>query len=236
MTSILAIETSTSACSVALQVVNRIFTRSSDKPRSHSKLLMTMVQEVLVEANLQPNQLDAIGITVGPGSFTGLRIGFATVQGLAYANDIPVVPLSTLKVMVATYLRRHCISADLTAGSEIIALLDARMSEYNMGRYAIGKTGEPVTVDDDQLLSAEQTLSRVSSINPLVIIGEADHLVEANPELANSYRSIYPMAEDILPLAQAEFNCGNTLPVTEVDLIYLRGAEAWQKRKRLREV
>ena len=236
MTSILAIETSTTACSVALKVAHRTFSRSSETPRSHSKLLLTMVQEVLREADLQPNQLDAIGITVGPGSFTGLRIGFATVQGLAYANDIPIVPLSTLKVMVATYLRRHCADADLTAGSEIIALLDARMSEYNMGRYAIGKTGEPVTVDDDQLLSAEETLSRVSSINPLVIIGEADHLVEENAELAEIYRPLYPLAEDILPLAQAEFNCGNTLPVTEVDLIYLRGAEAWQKRKRLREV
>jgi len=236
MTSILAIETSTTACSVALQVANRTFARCSDKPRSHSKLLMSMVREVLVEADLQPNQLDAIGITVGPGSFTGLRIGFATVQGLAYANDIPVVPLSTLKVMVATYLRRYCSDADLTAGSEIIALLDARMSEYCMGHYAIGESGELVVVEDDQLLSTEGALSRLSSINPTAIIGEANDLVEANPELANSYRSLHPMAEDILPLAQAEFDSGKALAVTEVDLVYLRGAEAWQKRKRLREV
>ena len=236
MTSILAIETSTSACSEALQVANRTFERCSDKPRSHSKLLMSMVREVLVEADLQANQLDAIGITVGPGSFTGLRIGFATVQGLAYANDIPVVPLSTLKVMVATYLRTHCSSADLKGGSEIIALLDARMSEYSIGRYAIDEAGELVTLDNDQLLKLDQALLYIDAARPLAIIGEADHLVEANPELANCYRSVYPMAEDILPLAQAEFDSGKALAVTEVDLIYLRGAEAWQKRKRLREV
>ena len=235
MTSILAVETSTIACSVALKVANRTFARSSDEPRSHSKLLMTMVQDILTEADVQPKQLDAIGVTVGPGSFTGLRIGFATVQGLAYANDIPVVPLSTLKVMVATYLSKHCSGDDLPAGAEIIAILDARMSEYNMGRYRLGKDGDILHIEDDQLLDVEQVLSRIDTASPALIVGEADLLVESRPELAVKFRPLYPLAEAILPLAQAEIIKGNTLPVTEVDLVYLRGAEAWQKRKRLRE-
>lgn len=236
MTSILAIETSTVTCSVALQLGSQTIAKCSHEPRSHSKLLMTMVQDILSEANLTPSQLDAIGVTVGPGSFTGLRIGFATVQGLAYANDIPVVPISSLQAMVATYLRKYCHHPMPTVGQEIIAVLDARMSEYSIGRYGLNDYGEVVTLEKDQLVSAEQALSLASSGSALAIIGEADQLVEASPELAAIYKQIYPQAEDILPIAQTEFDKRNAVPVTEVELVYLRGAEAWQKRKRLREV
>ena len=235
MTSLLAVETSTTACSVALQVANRTFARSSNKPRSHSKLLMAMVQDILKEADLQPHQLDALAVTVGPGSFTGLRIGFATVQGLAYAHDIPVVPLSTLKVMAATYLSQHPSDIKLTADTEIIAVLDARMSEFSLGRYGLSKDSEIVLIEGDQLLNAEQALSRIHTLKPTALVGEADLLVDTNPELAAIYTPLYPLAEAILPLAQAQVEKGNALPVTEVDLVYLRGAEAWQKRKRLRE-
>ena len=236
MTSILAIETSTVTCSVALQLGSQTIAKCAHEPRSHSKLLMTMVQDILSEASLKPSQLDAIGVTVGPGSFTGLRIGFATVQGLAYANDIPVVPISSLQVMVATYLRKYCCDLTSAVGREIVAVLDARMSEYSMGRYGLNDHGEVTTLENDQLVSAEQALLLTSIGSPLAIIGEADQLVATSPELAAIYKQVYPQAEDVLPIAQAEFERGNAVPVAEVELVYLRSTEAWQKRKRLREV
>ena len=235
MTTILAVDTSTVACSVALQVGSHSIAKYSNEPRSHSRLVMTMVQDILSEAGLKLNQLEAIGVTIGPGSFTGLRIGFATVQGLAYGAGVPVVPVSTLRLMVATYLRKYCSNPTLAKGREIIAVLDARMSEYSVGRYGLNGDGEVVVLQNDQLVSAEQALSLAASGDPLAIIGEADQLVETRPELAALYKQVYPQAEDILPIAQTEYKQGNAVPVTEVDLVYLRGAEAWQKRKRLRE-
>lgn len=235
MTSILAIETSTVTCSVALQLGSQTIAKCAHEPRSHSKLLMTMVQDILHEASLSTSQLDAIGVTVGPGSFTGLRIGFATVQGLAYANDIPVVPISSLQVMVATYLRKHCSNPGLARCREIVAVLDARMSEYSIGRYGLNEDNEVIRLEGDQLVGIEQALSLTCAGSPLAVIGEADQLVEARPELAELYKQVYPEAEDILPIAQTDYRQGKAVPVTEVDLLYLRGSEAWQKRKRLRE-
>ena len=132
MTTILAVDTSTEACSVALQIGDKTIAKFADEPRSHSRLLMPMVQQVLAEAEIKVNQLDAIGVSIGPGSFTGLRIGFAAVQGMAYGADIPVAPVSTLELMAATYVRQESAQA-----GEIMALLDARMSEFNLGRYQL---------------------------------------------------------------------------------------------------
>ena len=84
MTSILAVETSTAACSVALSMGDARYTRYSEEPRSHTRLIMSMIDEVLAEADLKVGALDSLAVTVGPGSFTGLRIGFSTVQGLAF--------------------------------------------------------------------------------------------------------------------------------------------------------
>jgi len=233
MTSILAIDTSTAACSLALQYRGRITSKSSAEPRSHSQLLMTMVHEVLQESACSLSKLDAIGVTVGPGSFTGLRIGFATVQGLAYATDIPVVPVSTLQVMVATFLRTGD-TQHITEGAEVIALLDARMSEYSLGRYTLGNQAEIKPLAEDQLMTQQQVLAAISAANPQALIGEAQQLVADQPSLATLYQPIFPQAEDILPIAQTIFHQGGAVPVDSVDLVYLRGAEAWQKRKRLR--
>ena len=128
MTSFLTIETSTPACSVALQVGSAVTYRYSQEPRSHTKLVMGMVSELLSQAGITVADLDAIGVTVGPGSFTGLRIGFATAQGLAFAADLPVVAVSTLETMVATFLRSQAKQNNYRDKS-IVAMLDARMGE-----------------------------------------------------------------------------------------------------------
>jgi len=235
MTTILAVDTSTEACSVALRVGSRTIARYTSEPRSHSRLVMPMVQAILSEAQLKVQQLDAIGVTIGPGSFTGLRIGFAAVQGLAYGIDVPVVPVSTLKLMAATYLRLHCPPSENLENREIIALLDARMSEYNLGHYAVGK-GSIVALKSDQLVSAEQALSALASGSPATVVGEAQKLIETDATLADKFIQLYPQAEDILPIAQAEYTQGRGISVNDIDLTYLRGADAWQKRKRLRKV
>ena len=229
MTTILAVDTSTEACSVALQIGNETIAKFADEPRSHSRLLMPMVQQVLAEAQIKVNQLDAIGVSIGPGSFTGLRIGFAAVQGMAYGADIPITPVSTLELMVATFRRQKN-----PAVGEIMALLDARMSEFNLGRYQLNDNHQIVALQVDQLASTEQTLELIQANNPGAIIGDAGNLFESAPQLADQFTQIYPNAIDILPMAMQQFDQGLAVNIESIDLVYLRGTEAWQKRKRLR--
>jgi tRNA threonylcarbamoyladenosine biosynthesis protein TsaB len=229
MTTILAVDTSTEACSVALQIGNETIAKFADEPRSHSRLLMPMVQQVLAEAQIKVNQLDAIGVSIGPGSFTGLRIGFAAVQGMAYGADIPVVPISTLKLMVATFRRQKN-----PAVGEIMALLDARMSEFNLGRYKLEDNHQIVALEDDRLVSAEQVIALIEANNQNAIIGDSGNLFETAPQLADQFTQIYPNAIDILPMTLQQFNQGLAVNIESIDLVYLRGTEAWQKRKRLR--
>jgi tRNA threonylcarbamoyladenosine biosynthesis protein TsaB len=231
MNTLLAVDTSTEACSVALQVGDKTIAKFADEPRSHSRLLMHMVQQVLAEADIKVNQLDAIGVSIGPGSFTGLRIGFAAVQGMAYGADIPVVPVSTLALMVATYGRQES-----TQAGEIIALLDARMSEFNIGRYQLGDNNQILALEVDQLVSVENALKLIEANNPSAIIGDAGSLFESAPQFSGLFTQIYPNALDILPMARQQFAQGLAVNIESVDLVYLRGTEAWQKRKRLRTI
>ena len=229
MTTILAVDTSTEACSVALQIGDKTIAKFADEPRSHSRLLMPMVQEVLAEADIRVNQLDAIGVSIGPGSFTGLRIGFAAVQGMAYGADIPVVPVSTLKLITATYTRQENPKA-----GEIIALLDARMSEFNLGRYRVDDNHQIMALEADRLLSSDQVIELIAANQGISVIGDAGGLLESAPELKGQFTQIYPNAIDLLPMAGQQFTQGQAVNIESVDLVYLRGTEAWQKRKRLR--
>ena len=229
MSTILAVDTSTEACSVALQIGSETIAKFADEPRSHSRLLMPMVQQVLAEAEIKVNQLDVIGVSIGPGSFTGLRIGFAAVQGIAYGADIPVAPVSTLELMIATYGRQ-----ENPQSGEIMALLDARMSEFNVGRYQLDDNKQIAALEADQLMTAEQVVELLKANNPKAIICDGGNLFELAPQFAESFTQIYPNAVDILPIAQQQLSDGLAVNIETVDLVYLRGTDAWQKRKRLR--
>ncbi|MBN2175508.1 MAG: tRNA (adenosine(37)-N6)-threonylcarbamoyltransferase complex dimerization subunit type 1 TsaB [Bacteroidales bacterium] len=100
MASILLIETATPVCSVALARGNEIISqRSSQEINIHSTILTVFIQEVLKEARLKPTELDAIAVSKGPGSYTGLRIGVSVAKGLCYALDIPLISVNTLLSM-----------------------------------------------------------------------------------------------------------------------------------------
>lgn len=234
MTSFLTVETSTPACSVALQVDGVLRFKYSEEPRSHTKLVMAMVNELVTEAGVSIADLDAIGVTVGPGSFTGLRIGFATVQGLAFAADLPLVAVSTLQTLVATYLRSQPEQGN-QQGVTLVAVLDARMGEYNMGCYHCSAEGELSAQTHDQLLSGEQALAFIETHQPEAIVGEAGQLLTAESRWHEKQVDIFPCAVDLMDITATEYAAGRAQPAESVELVYLRGTEAWQKRKRLRD-
>ena len=224
MTSVLAIETSTPACSVALRMGDTVISRYCEEPRSHTKLVMSMVDEILGQASIKAADLNGLAVTLGPGSFTGLRIGFATVQGLAFGLDLPVVAVSTLQVMAQTAVRKQ----GLEVGAIIMPILDARMGEFNCGGYRLESNGECRALMHDQLLTAEKALQLIDQYQPDTLVGEGGQL-EA-PDLID----LYPDALDLVNIADAKFAQGLAQSIDSIELIYLRGTDAWQKRKRIR--
>ena len=96
---LLALDTATEACSAAVWVDGAVLERYELAPRRHAALILPMIEAVLAEAGLSPPQLDAIAFGRGPGAFTGVRIAVGIVQGIAFAADLPVIPISTLAAL-----------------------------------------------------------------------------------------------------------------------------------------
>jgi tRNA threonylcarbamoyladenosine biosynthesis protein TsaB len=229
---ILAVETATGACSVALSNGSETYTRYSEQARAHSELAMGMVDAVLAESRCNVLDIEGLGVTIGPGSFTGLRIGFSIVQGLAFALDLQVAPVSTLKTLVATYQRSR---ADARK-SVYLAALDARMGQFAVGVYRWN--GEQLTTEKrDCLLTASAVYALINQLEPTALIGETEKLLAAqeNDIAANSMEvsEVYPHALDLYELAAEQHRLGLSVPIEEIELCYLRGTEAWTKRTRI---
>ena len=108
MAAILLLETATSVCSVALAKDGEILAMQADHAgKNHARLLVPIIEEVLRKSRLLPFQLDAIALSEGPGSFTGLRIGGATAKGMCYALDKPLIAVNTLQSMANLYVMMH---------------------------------------------------------------------------------------------------------------------------------
>ncbi len=126
---LLAVETSTDACSAALFIDGEITEKFAIAPREHTKLILPMIDQLMADAQLKPQQLDAIGLSRGPGSFTGVRIAGGVVQGIAFGADLPVVPVSTLAAIAQDFFNRRS-DAQLS-----FTAMDARMDEIFWGVY-----------------------------------------------------------------------------------------------------
>lgn len=125
---LLAIDTSTEACSVALSVDGEIRERYEIAPRRHTELVLPWADALLADAGVAKTQLDAIAVSRGPGAFTGVRLAVAIVQGMALALDLPVIPVSTLAALA---LRAPAGDED----ARILAAIDARMGEVYLGAF-----------------------------------------------------------------------------------------------------
>ncbi|NLB14035.1 MAG: tRNA (adenosine(37)-N6)-threonylcarbamoyltransferase complex dimerization subunit type 1 TsaB, partial [Gammaproteobacteria bacterium] len=130
---LLALETSTEACSVALHIDGRVLERHEIAPRRHAELTLAWVGELLAEAGIARTQLDAIACSRGPGAFTGVRLAVAMVQGLALALDRPAIGVSTLDVLARPAMRELDAVGDARTG--VLAAIDARMGEVYLADY-----------------------------------------------------------------------------------------------------
>lgn len=131
---LLAIETATEACSAALLVDETVVQRYRIAPREHASLILSMADEVLAEGGVSRSELDAIAFGRGPGSFTGVRIATSVAQGIAFALDRPVIPISTLAALAQGSRRER-------GWKRVIAAIDARMGEVYWAIYCADDSG-----------------------------------------------------------------------------------------------
>lgn len=149
MAKIILIETSTSLCSVALSVDGQcICSRESDTPKAHASLTASYVSQILEEVSLKVSECDAVCVSAGPGSYTGLRVGVSTAKGLCFAAGIPLLSMCTLDVLVAQARLDGFVTPEC---HRIVPILDARRMEVYTAVYdtcgnRLGKV-EPVIID-----------------------------------------------------------------------------------------
>jgi tRNA threonylcarbamoyladenosine biosynthesis protein TsaB len=242
---ILAIDTSTDACSAALLTPEVVHQTVVIAAREHTQRLLPSIDALLKEHQVPLSKLDAIAFCVGPGSFTGLRIALSTAQGLAYGADLPLIPISTLETLACSALRLQLATPDQI----IIPSIDARMNEVYWSAYRLDETGDLLALCDETLSSPECLAESewVSNANQCTIAGvgsgwQYDCFNDVKKEAASSNVVIkaYPEAYDMALLAEKIYQQEGAdsekliSPLAAVPT-YMRNEISWKKRTRIRD-
>ncbi len=216
---ILAIDTSGETCSAALLTEMGLRQRLALEPRRHADLILGMVAALMGEADLQLRELDALAFGRGPGSFTGVRIATAVVQGLAFGADLPVVPVSTLAGLAQGQYRRQGARRCLVA-------LDARMGELYWGRYVLGGQGLMRLVGEEAVITpAFADLPEEAGWQGAGSGWETygDLLRQRlGPRIGLTDPAAICESQDLVLIAAADFAAGLALPPEQALPVYLR--------------
>jgi len=226
---ILAIETSTQACSAALLCNGEILQRYKVAPRGHGDLILPMIDELMAEADLSPAQLSAVAFGRGPGAFTGVRIATSVAQGIAFGADLPVVPVSSLAALAQAGFRQKGYQAMLCA-------VDARMGEIYWGAYQI----EQGVVS---LLSGEHVCRPELAPEPSELVDQWHGMGNGWEVYAESLADRFSLqtsaddvawlarAEEVAVLAQHAVENGQTVAAEQAMPVYLRDNVAEKSKK-----
>lgn len=228
MSTILAIDTATQACSVALSVNGSLLEDFRLAPRQHNTLVLPMVEQIMAQAGISLKELDAIAFGRGPGSFTGLRVAAGVVQGLAYGADLPVVPVSTLAALALDGFKQ-------TGSNHWLAALDARMGEIYLGGYHIEYIDKALSVSsvyDECVIKPDRLLDMQTSYQG---IGSGwcyeEELVTRLPSKPEHiFIDSEPRAACIVELAELAWERGDTLVAHQAIPVYLRDEVTWEKQ------
>jgi tRNA threonylcarbamoyladenosine biosynthesis protein TsaB len=255
---ILAIDTATEACSVALYNAQGAFQDNANSeadsdscidsifeicPQAHSQQLLPMIDKIMSRNNLDIDDLDALAYGRGPGSFTGVRIAASTVQGLALGADLPVLQISTLAAMAQQNFAVNGLQSTAV-------LIDARMQEVYCSVYKIIEGIAKEQIEESVLLpeKAKALIDNVQNTHQsfgyagtgfvtyadvfteiMSVPGESDHDAPEH-KLQNKQNYVnYPNAKYMIPLALAELANNKSVKAQDIKPVYVRDTVTWQK-------
>jgi tRNA threonylcarbamoyladenosine biosynthesis protein TsaB len=226
---LLAFETATEACSVALYADGDIIERFEIAPRRHAELSLPWADALLAEAGIARSQLDAIAFGRGPGAFTGVRLAIALSQGIALALDRPLLPVSTLAVLAAQ-----------SDGARILAAIDARMGEIYAGTFRRDGDSLQATSPETVIAPGEYVLAGAEQDWHGAGTGFAAAEGQLQARLAERFDHIdataLPRAADLARLAVQAYARGEAVAPELAEPAYLRNSVALtlQEQKALR--
>lgn len=225
MERIILIETSTALCSVALAENGTIVDyRESSAPKAHASLTAVFIQEMLAERGLTVNDCDAVCVSMGPGSYTGLRVGVSTAKGLCFGAKKPLVAVGTLDTLVA--------QADTSDYKYIIPMIDARRMEVYTQLFnaeGVAQSDVEAKIIDEESFSAERTSGK-----PFVIFGSGAAKC-AEVLKGATLIDIVPSARGMARLAEQAFAEGKTEDVAYFEPFYLKDFVVGTAKKSLLE-
>ncbi len=218
---LLALDTSSIACSVALQLDDDVNERHEELAREHTHLLLPMIRSLLAESGIGLDELDAIVLGNGPGSFIGMRIAASVAQGLAHGSGLKIVPVSSLAAVAAQVFVEH-------DAEEVVVTQDAHMNEVYLGRYACDKSGLPTPLFAERL-HGQEIISELDDTEkgPRFAAGAGwqryPALLEKNRERIDQLCDVlYPRARYLLALGSKQHQAAESVPPEELVPAYLR--------------
>lgn len=220
MPNILAIETSSDACSLGLSFNSEEFYFHEVIPKQHTERLLDEIKNILSKANADLAELDAIGVGCGPGSFTGIRLACSIAQGLAFSNNLKTIQVSSLEVLA------HAIHQQFNC-ENIISLIDAKMKQLYVGEFCYL---------ENKLVSSKASLVSLEEFNcssaneKTYFVGDGCSLVAPLlNKFSNDFYLNLPSSKDLLSICIDKFDNSEVLDPSDLLPIYLSGEEQWIK-------
>lgn len=232
MPTILAIDTATEQCSVALGHDGKVYVQAQVAPQKHANLVLEQIETVLAQAQVTRADIDAIGYGAGPGSFTGVRIALATAQALALGLDKQVFAVSDLKLLVADEL----LAQDTAQGALALACTDARMGEVYYALFARAGQGIATIIAEkvvkpSQAVAEIQAELRARGQDLSIIAGTGIAILQAQglalPQDKLDDLKLYPCAASIISCAQVE--SPQLVDPALAEPLYCRNEVTWKK-------
>ncbi len=226
MASILSIETATSACSVALHIDGKlIFDLNKLQEKSHSEYMMQMAQDVLKTSKIEPDELSAVAISGGPGSYTGLRIGVSSAKGLCFALNIPLIAVNTLEVLTNQV-------SDTQSIDYLCPMLDARRMEVYC---LLADKSSKIIIPTEAKIIDERAFEEILNTSKILFFGSG---AEKCKEVINSPNAqfldgIHPMAESVGYLASKKFQEEDFEDIISYEPMYLKPVNITKPRKQI---
>jgi tRNA threonylcarbamoyladenosine biosynthesis protein TsaB len=215
---LLAIDTATEQCSVAIVSAEKTWSREVPTARSHADMILPMIDTLLAASNFKLAQIEGLAFGRGPGSFTGVRIAVSVIQGLALARELKVAGVSNLAAVAQQAATTH----KLQVGSAILVCMDARMQEVYWAQYCVGPTGL-VNLVNQEHVGPPSAVAELQSLALGVGTGW-----RAYPELRRRYPTLQiddgmlPRAIEIAQLGIAEFQANRATVAAHAQPVYLR--------------
>ncbi len=233
MALILHIETATPTCSVALGKNGKLLAlKENNEGMKHASHLTVFIQQLLQENKLSASHLDAVSVSMGPGSYTGLRIGVSTAKGICYAGKVPLIAIGTLRAMVETLQNSDAFNEKVKDTTQVYycPMIDARRMEVYTALY--NEKLKPVQAVSAKIIN-ENSFSKELSQHKIVFWGSGSSKCKEIISHPNALflENIHASATGMLKMAEEKLNNNEVENTAYFDPFYLKDFVATNPKK-----